>query len=104
MAPFQLGFVGVGSKNGFSNGSLLGLMGTPKLAQGLLQHQATQPANGSLLQTPHHQVGSSGIGSANVAWWCCTQPIRQHLANASFVSGNALATHNPHCNRCMPTS
>ena len=31
MAPFQLGCVGVGSKNGFSNGSLLGLMGTPKL-------------------------------------------------------------------------
>ena len=42
MAPFQLGFVGVGSKNGFSNGSLLGLMGTPKIREkiSLIQTEA----------------------------------------------------------------
>ena len=31
MAPFQLGCVGVGSKNAFSNRSLFALMGTPKV-------------------------------------------------------------------------
>ena len=31
MAPFQLGCVGVGSENAFSNRSLFALMGTPKI-------------------------------------------------------------------------
>ena len=54
MVPFQLGCVGMGSKNGFSNRSLLGRMGTPKV--GIIGMESEVHVHSSSINESEHKM------------------------------------------------